>query len=834
MTWNINLNQGRMFGNQWYGNRRFVDLPRKWYYAVGQVATLAYISEIESELLKSQTADETQGPQGIVFYGVATNPNVNENNGELVSYAPLYWFSSLDHPLARLTYLTDAQIRTLEAADLHNSNIAEEHHFGPYDIPSYQGDGDSSPSDSSPGGATSAETGIGNPGESWGGVPGNLGGYSTIGGFQPGTTPAEVAAGMCLASAYSVPAPPAAWGGSDSGGYDGGYGTGLGFFPSFGPNSGVYSGSLSSLGNMVAMALGTGEYQIKVVTAGATAQGSFEVGQVVPVSTWANLTPAGSAALPTGVIAPYSVGYIREYWKDPAGTTFGANSAIPALTGVFPDPFTNFGGAPITDSPGNFVAYVDLQMQRLSGSNSWDNAHFMNVFNQALSWVLISNDYLASLQNAQSNTLANFGSANYKDFVSQGFDKYQQGNALRQALINVGTMVQVIPEGFFGTPNAVAKFLVDIGLGSVGGLSDKLYTAGVNFDDIYNTGYVNVIANVLSTITNPADLAVIQDVVESTIPKMISPMAYTSIESASGLTNDSAFPNFAAFGRDIYQRAPGLGSQTGRSLATLIDSIQTDVTANVESITGNVTVGNSVPLLSQSIIDSLRTYLPLGVDSGPVSIVNVIGTGSGYLLDGIKAVNLAIAQLYATDYGPRIRDILTEISRYQSAYPLTEAEAKAAASFTQVPPNSTVVNANGTVTFVPGGLNYWQTKVEEKKTEYLNLLSAIAADTTGEIPTIVAQINENWLWCCRTLYYEMRNYNKANFTVTSFNDNSQYLSFVSSLPSYGADPQNIGTDYLLYGLCMPNEAGDTVKAILGQGKTNQLLGENGVLVKNII
>jgi len=475
-------------------------------------------------------------------------------------------------------------------------------------------------------------------------------------------------------------------------------------------------------------------------------------------------------------------------------------------------------------------------MQRLSGSNTWDNTHFMNVFNQALSWVLTSNDYLASLQNAQSNTLANFGSSNYKDFVSQGFDKYQQGLALRKALTNVGTMVQVIPEGFFGTPNAVAKFLVDIGLGSVGSLSDKLYAAGVNFDDIYNTGYVNVITNILNTITNQADLAVIQDVVESAIPKIASPLAYTSIESSSGLTNDSAFPNFAAFGRDIYQRAPGLGSLTGASLVALINSIQTDITANVESITGNVTVGNSVPLLSQAIIDSLRTYLPLGVGNGPVSLINVIGTGSGYLLDGIKAVNLAIAQLYATDYGPQIRDILTDISRYQSAYALTPEEANAAATFTPVPPVQTTVNSEGFTVVVPGsgGLGYWQTKVEEKKTEYLNLLSAIAADSTGEIPTIVTQINENWLWCCRTLYYEMRNYNKANFTVTAFNDNSQYLSFVSSLPSYGADPQNIGTDYLLYGLCMPNEAGDTVKAILGQGKTNQLLGENGVLVKNII
>ena len=830
MTWNINLKQGRMVGTQWYSNRRFVDLPRLWSYAPGQIATLAYITELESELLKSKTADESVGPQGITFYGVAVGPNVNV--GELVNYAPLYWLSELDHPMTRLTYLTVEQIQIIEAADLHNSNIVFEHHYGPQNIPSYNGSGGG---DGNTAGETSSQSGIGNPGESdpfssSGGIPGNLGGYSTIGGFEPGSTPLEAALSMCLASQYANPPLAAFDGGGNGGGYDGGPGTGVPFFPTIGPNSGVYSGSLSSLGNMVAMTLGTGEYQVKILTAGATAQGSFEVDQIVPITTWANLTPAGRAPFPTAQLAPYSVGYIREYWQDPAGTTFGANSAIPALTGVFPDPFTNFGGAQITDRPGNFVAYADLQMQRLSGSNTWDNAHFMNVFNQALGWVLTSNDYLAALQNAQSNTLSNFGSANYRDFVSQGFDKYQQGAALRKALINVGTMVQVIPEGFFGTPNAVAKFLVDIGLGSVGGLSDKLYTAGVNFDDIYNAGYVNVITNILNTITNQADLVVIQDVVESTIPKMISPLAYTSIEIASGLTNDSAFPNFAAFGRDIFQRAPGLSSLTGISLVALIDSVQTDITANVEAITGNVTVGNSVPLLSQSIIDSLRTYLPLGAGNGPVSMLNVIGTGSGYLLDGIRAVNLAISQLYATDYGPQIRDILTEISRFQSAYALTEAEVKAAASFTPVPAPG--VAADGSV--IPGGLNYWQTKVEAKKTEYLNLLSAIAADTTGEIPTIVAQINENWLWCCRTLYYEMLNYNRANFTVTSFNDNSQYLSFVSSLPSYGADPQNIGTDYLLYGICLPNEAGDTVKAVLGQGKTNQLLGENGVLVKNII
>ena len=169
--------------------------------------------------------------------------------------------------MTRLTYLTVEQIQIIEAADLHNSNIGFEHHYGPQNIPSYNGgQGDAAQGDA----VDSSNSNTGSPDPSaamaaldsgfggWGiGSPGNLGGYSTIGGFIPGTTPEEQAARMCLAAQYANP-PLAAFGGGDGGGCDGGPGTGVPFFPTIGPNSGVYSGSLSSLGNMVAMALGTG------------------------------------------------------------------------------------------------------------------------------------------------------------------------------------------------------------------------------------------------------------------------------------------------------------------------------------------------------------------------------------------------------------------------------------------------------------------------------------------------------------------------------------------------------------------------------------------------
>ena len=166
-----------MVGTQWYSNRRVVDLPRQWSYAPGQVAILAYITELESELLKSKTADESVGPQGITFYGVAVQPTVNVS--ELVNYAPLYWLSELDHPMTRLTYLTVEQIQIIEAADLHNSNIGFEHHYGPQNIPSYNGgQGDAAQGDAVD--SSNSNTGSPDPSAAMAALDSGFGGWASV------------------------------------------------------------------------------------------------------------------------------------------------------------------------------------------------------------------------------------------------------------------------------------------------------------------------------------------------------------------------------------------------------------------------------------------------------------------------------------------------------------------------------------------------------------------------------------------------------------------------------------------------------------------------------
>ena len=567
-----------------------------------------------------------------------------------------------------------------------------------------------------------------------------------------------------------------------------------------GANSGVYTGSLSAQGNMVAMQLNTGNV---------------------------NLSYQGDKI--TGMI-PYQTGYFRQYWQDPTKCTFGSNSAIPALTGVVPDKYT--------DMPGNFVYYIDLQLTRLTGSNLFDNFYFINSFNQSLGWITTANDYIAGLKNSEGNNLAYYGSTNYVDLVTQGFNKYQQGQALTATFNKIGKMVESVPTGHFGTPNAVAKTLIDFGLGAIGNLTNTLRTAGVNFQDIYNDIYTPVISQTLGSITNGSDLVTVQAVVGSNIRSMNSLLDYASIEGVSGLTNDSAFKTLADVGRDLYLRAPNFTFTTGTAVAEMIQNIQSEVSANVEAIS------TATSLLTPEIIASLRTFLPQTADNKPASIVNVIGMASGYLTDSMNAVNAGIARLYATSYGPQIRDILTNISRYGAGIAISQAEIDAANSYVPNPPNrdfsqgqfGTLTRLGQQYTYAPPSdyNTYWTSQLNAAKNQYFALLNTIVNDKSGEIPDIVNQINSNYDYACQQLYYEYKNFNKANITTSSFSDTSQLFSFVSSLPEYGADPTNIGTDYLLYGMCQPTAAGDLAKSILGQSKNNQILANAGVRIKGIV
>jgi hypothetical protein len=474
---------------------------------------------------------------------------------------------------------------------------------------------------------------------------------------------------------------------------------------------------------------------------------------------------------------------------------------MPALTGVMPEKYT--------DVPGNAVYYTDLQMYRMSGSNQWDQFYFINTFGQIVGWVLQCNNYLEALKKAEDTNLAYYGADSFQILTTQGFSKYQTGTALVRAFRNLGTMASLITaknsvgQPYFGTANAVAEVLVDNGLGYINNLSTNLYAAGVNFDDIGNSLYTEFITDQLRQITNAADLETIQEVLGSSIPSIANPLDYTRIDRASGLPNDSEFVDFQAVGQDFVNRAPNLTLTNGTDIANLIDKIQSGVTQSVEDLAGTNT------LLTQAQIDSLRSFLPFGANNEPITMLNVIGMSSGYQNVIMSEVNEGIAQLFATSYGPQIRDTFTEISRLSARLPLTTAEFSQSAAT-------------------------WDTQLENKKDEYYTLIDTIMADTTGNIPAIVEQINSNWDKFTSNLYYEFKNYNKANITAGNFGDNQTVFSFVQSMPGYAADQANIATDYMLYGLTQDNIGGEVARTVLDTGKNDNFLQQAGVTINSTL
>lgn len=722
----------------WYSTERlYYKIPRAWIYDRNGIAFLSYITETEYNAIVSEFGSDPNyslkaGPAGVDFFGPPVRINSSVPKGQ-VWQAPIYFkTNALD--LHKLVYLTQAQINYLKS---QNIELANSNFTGPFNIPMYQdlGPGDT-PTTSGPlSGSSFNNQSV---------VTDSRGNQITDGSGNP---------------IYS--------GGGDYGSFsDTGYQSSNSYYPiNYGPNSGVYTGSLSAQGNMVAMQLNPGKI---------------------------NLTGVDGDRY---IVKPYHSGYFKEYWRDPAGTVFGANTQMPALTGVMPDVYP--------DMPGNAIYYVDLQISRLSGSNQWNNNFFINSFNQALGYTLVSNSYLAALKTAESTDLAYYGADSYQVLTTQGFNKYQVGNALTLAFRNIGLVAREITSGYFGTANAVAKVMIDLGLGYINNLSVNLYSAGVNFDDIGNEVYTPYITEQLRQITNASDLQTIQEVLESSVPDIANPLDYTRIDRSAGIPNDSEFADFVAVGVDFYGRAPNLILTTGSEIADLIDKIQSDVTANAEAVAGETT------LLNQELIDNLRAYLPFSDNNQPISVLNVIGMASGYLLAEMQKVNEGIAALYATDYGPQIRSTFTNISRYAARVPLTVSEQNESA-------------------------DWWDRQLENEKNAYYTLINTIMADTTGNIPAIVDHINTNYENFTSNLFYEYMNYTQANITTSDFGDTTTTLSFIQSMPAYAVDLENVGTDLLLYGITQSNNGGEIARTVLDQGKNDAFLSNAGVTITGII
>jgi hypothetical protein len=827
MAWDIDFTNGTYDDGAWTSDETVENVPRRIKTEDGTVAILAYITEAELDLLVSHGSTVENFSKQITqweveYYGPPSE--VYPDSDMAVQSAPLYFITEQDEPVSKLVFVNYDQVRVLKESDLHEADLKNQTHQGVDQIPAFHR--------SRP---------------------------------RPKETP--------------VPITPA-WIPSDQ-------------YIKRTTGTGIYAGSLSALGNLVAMSLNDQNPVYKVtVPPVAYERNNYGLGNInktkAPIYKEGQiLTKKQLDALPASMVpqvkqVPYNTGFFREYWYNQRQTTFGNNSAIPALTGVIPRGLRDYNNEIILNYSGNVFYFIDLQIQRLLGEGKFNLDRFISVFRQAQSWVETSNKYLASLKNCEK-PLRDFKADTLEEYATQKWNKYKTGKALVLSFRNLGKLGALIADGEiyngvwrgFGTAGWVMKSIIENQLAdqktSDGvSISDAMIAQGLTVTDVYNPDNEQQIKNILEKVTNASALKLVQEVLETKVVSLTNLMDYTSIEKVSGRANDSEFKSLEAVGQDIFENHNTLTVESGPALADLIDDINLSPdAAALEKIRGS-----DGQAIDPAIARQLRKFLPMSPDGGPVSLLQIIGMSSGYLKDTLDEINVLIDKLYKGKYGITIRDTLTEISRLKAEFPLTAAEAQAAKSWIPTPTEQSINEefdsveeqeieitiANADVISInidaqnlgvsnpvkvksqikkkktkkvitrKAGPNYWQTRLTAKIQEYYDLLGAAAADTDQDTANTVKALNEKWVYFCQSVSYEIANYQRGNFSTATEGSNAttNRLNFAAGLANYGTDSGNIGTGTLLTNLAQNNDVGNQIKTILGMGKNDSNLGQAGI------
>jgi hypothetical protein len=479
--------------------------------------------------------------------------------------------------------------------------------------------------------------------------------------------------------------------------------------------------------------------------------------------------------------------------------SLGADT-IPALTQTVPSGIRDayFSG----NAAGNIVYQFDIACNRALGSaTSIDLDYFLSIFGQAYGFIILNNRFVNAANNSDTMTFGNCGVTNQQGLVTQGWDKYKQGSALTKAFSNIGTMTDGIRTGRFGTGNAVAKVIIEKGLGKIGNLSAKLTSVQVNIYDLLNTRYDAAITGVLTNFTNSDDLKTIQESIKSTIPNISNLMDYTSISKCAGINNDSAFSTFEDVGADLYKKSNSPTFTTGADVTALIQSIVVPE-STIESLSG----ANGV-VLSDSITKDLRSRLITSTTGGNILLDQLVGTVRGQYISDVEAVIDGINQLSNSSYSSQIVTALNDVIN-------TAADAELLGS-----------NVGG---FPYTGTAPYYGDVAAASDAYESLLTTIINDPS--MTTIVNQINSNYANICLGSGIELASWTKANFFTTStFHDPKTYLMFAQSLPQYGQDTQSTGANVYLLGTATDDLYGSTIRSTLIEGQNYLNLQNAGIL-----
>ena len=193
---------GSWQNGQWYSDSS-VPNPAKNIKKGGKSYHLAYITDEEARILDKDSKGS--------YFSAQEGKKGKTSGKEIQGNAPMEWVSEPSHAKSRLVYIDDKGASQLKKLDIHGSGVDKKDHFGPMDIPSYQGDGGGGTGGFG-GGGNSGGFGFGGgdsgdgggygfggmsvgPGQSgMSGFGGNLGGTGSFGGVSPGAAGAAAGA----------------------------------------------------------------------------------------------------------------------------------------------------------------------------------------------------------------------------------------------------------------------------------------------------------------------------------------------------------------------------------------------------------------------------------------------------------------------------------------------------------------------------------------------------------------------------------------------------------------------------------------------------------------
>jgi hypothetical protein len=451
----------------------------------------------------------------------------------------------------------------------------------------------------------------------------------------------------------------------------------------------------------------------------------------------------------------------------PANLIAGVTAAVPGVSTLTESLQTwagnTFGGAvaPFAQTLGQLQGFATNAFQTLGAVEIASNLDFSDLGINAKNYV-----------DALSGGLGNLVSQNLPDV---------QGalGILATDIQKTGALLNFNNLSTLGSPGALVTNLVNSGLGNVGGIADKLVSAGVNLTDINNPAYSGVVSRVLNTVSG-ADLGTIAKQLEASLPDTVRTAAdLLSVEKLLPSV-PLGFNSFADLGNQLSGFVQKSGLKSAENFGNLLKQME-------------------IPQLDQ--LKGVQQVMP---DSVKQIYTSVLGSGSG------PYNNPTLTDMLGTVTGLNIAPVQGTLTRALDAI----------AGLSQ---GQDLINIANSMIDAP------ELELPDLRAEYEDKLAEIASLPSTELQSLFSDARAAWESQAQGVISEKSLYDLAgvNFEFRSLTDRNSVLSLASNLHEAGIDQFSLGSSEIFEALATSDVYGEAVQAALVEGRNLQRQLEAG-------